>query len=398
MTCIYCGAVSGPVCFACTRDRGDRVGYGSRAPGDEEPLAPIGHSQAKPQPTKRTGPWASEPTPRPVLHLSRLAGRYAKFWHRYEEFRRDRKRLGDWPPWCYCPLAGSYAIVSGGGDNRVPLDRSHLIAELGGLAAWRPTKGIYRFDLDLGKALVDTPLEGELPREILHRLPEWCVYVETTGLVEGVEGFFAHLEHDAGDGRTELRLLLDYGPDDAPQLAAVPLHLVEGGLVASVQAMADEAASQAALEGVGWTSALARGVVRDLAGRVRPLVSLLLYLCSEEPDYAGDDRPRIPRLTKTAKGMRMPTADAPRTWDVGLRIGAAIRAAREVPERADEGGQFDGNGVAHRRPRGHLRRAHWHTYWTGKGKAVPALRWLFPMMVNANSPDGLPAVVRKVRE
>ena len=86
------------------------------------------------------------------------------------------------------------------------------MARLGALAAWRPTQGIYRFDSSLYNAVIDTPLTGDLPCEILHRMPEWCVYVETPGLRwlgAGLYGFFAHMEWDAGTGREELRLLLD---------------------------------------------------------------------------------------------------------------------------------------------------------------------------------------------
>ena len=31
-------------------------------------------------------------------------------------------------------------------------------------------------------AVRDTPVEGDIPCEVLHRLPEWCVYVETPGM------------------------------------------------------------------------------------------------------------------------------------------------------------------------------------------------------------------------
>jgi len=31
--------------------------------------------------------------------------------------KREDRDLPDWPEWCYCPLAGAYAVVSGGGSN-----------------------------------------------------------------------------------------------------------------------------------------------------------------------------------------------------------------------------------------------------------------------------------------
>jgi hypothetical protein len=67
---------------------------------------------------------------------------------------------------------------------------------------------------------------------------------------------------------------------------------------------------------------------------------------------------------------------------VGYRLGAAIRAAQASPQHSESGG-------THARPRPHIRRAHWHGYWTGP-RAKPAkerkfvLRWLAPIPVNVS--------------
>lgn len=42
-------------------------------------------------------------------------------------------------------------------------------------------KGIYRFDPDIYKEVLNTPFTGDLPHEIFFNLPEWCVYIETPG-------------------------------------------------------------------------------------------------------------------------------------------------------------------------------------------------------------------------
>jgi hypothetical protein len=48
-------------------------------------------------------------------------------------------------------------------------------------------------------------------------------------------------------------------------------------------------------------------------------------------------------------------------------------------------------------PRPHIRRAHWHTYRIGKGRAERRMRWLAPVAVKLADPDGLAANVRPVR-
>lgn len=308
----------------------------------------------------------SAPLPRALQHLTAVSQAYPKFWRTYERLFEVRGRnLPDWPRWCYCPLAGAYGVVSAGSDSMLSPTKLLDVSRVGALAAWRPTKGIYRFDRDLGEALVETPLDGELPHEVLQRLPEWCVYVETSGLVAGLHGFFAHLEWDANDGRQELRLLLDR--DDG--LLPIALHLVPGGLVASIQAFEREALAQWAAHGAQPWMQPPPMPTRQLVATLAPLVSLLLYLCSESPDYGDREPPTHP----SRKGHR--TATEPRSWDVGVRIGAALRGARERPAEPGDG--------THARPRPHVRAAHWHLYWTGPKTAPqkPALRWLSPILV-----------------
>ncbi|MCK7579293.1 MAG: hypothetical protein MZV65_28555 [Chromatiales bacterium] len=70
-----------------------------------------------------------------VAHLRAVSRDYPGCWKAYDQFRQDRRELGDWPEWCYCPMAAAYAIVSGGGSNRLGLDRIGEVARLSALAA-----------------------------------------------------------------------------------------------------------------------------------------------------------------------------------------------------------------------------------------------------------------------
>lgn len=335
-------------------------------------------------------------------HLRSVAARYPHAWDAIADFRASRAELGGWPAWCYCPLAGALAIASGGRDiTRQPLtpNEAAAVSVIGGLAAWRATQGIYRIDPDLLGALWETPLDGDLPAELLYRLPEWCVYVETPGRnTEGLalHGFFAWLECDANDGRGELRILRDApGPDGQALLLPLIVHLGHGTLAACVSAALDETERQARRHGE-WNDTMRR--VTDYT-RVQaqallgPIVSLLLYLCSEAAevrDARGSDRlPRYQRPVQTRRGAKWIPPNAPTTWEVGWRIGAALREAH-ARERAAPG---DG---AHASPRTHLRRAHWHTYIMGpKSDATKQrrdLRWLHPILVGSG--DVVPTIHR----
>jgi hypothetical protein len=130
---------------------------------------------------------------------------------------------------------------------------------------------------------------------------------------------------------------------------------------------------------------------------VPSLVSLVLYLCSENAEIresgGGHRRPAHPEPKKTKKGLRLFAPDRPTHWEVGYRLGAALR--RESTARSAD----DATGT-HARPRPHIRRAHWHSYWLGKSNEPDArrvvLKWLPPIAVNVHDPDDLTTTVRDV--
>lgn len=72
------------------------------------------------------------PAPRPTTHISDVRRRYPHAFDQMREFRNAKGRgLPDWPDWCWVPMAGGYAVVSGGGPNRVPVEKVPDIALVG---------------------------------------------------------------------------------------------------------------------------------------------------------------------------------------------------------------------------------------------------------------------------
>lgn len=323
----------------------------------------------------------AEPEIHPALgHLRAVSRDYPGCWKQFDHFRQSREALGGWPEHVYCPMAVAYAIIAGGAGRTVPLLASPDISRLAALAAWRPTQGIYRFDRDLFEALARTPVSGELPCELLHRLPAWAVYVEApTDLhdVLGWRGFFAHLEYDPNHGSEELRLLID----TSDGLLPVPLHLGPWDLGTALARAGERASAHREALGLG---AIQPGHLSRLAGLYAPMVSLLLYLCAEEADYA---RPPWPRPKRTKERLwRLFPAKHPSEIPVGVRLGAALRAHRE----AEQGGALTGGA------------AHWHAFWKGPrdGERERFVKWLAPIGVGFDLQGGAApgAVVRPVKD
>lgn len=342
---------------------------------------------------------------RPREHLAR-ANRsvLGAAWALVDRARAERRPDdADWPPYVWLPLELAGAIVAEAWREErpesLPSTQPEMIdiltrqaSELAALSGWRATQGIYRFDQILLENLLATPLEGDLPADALRRLPEWCVYVEappamTVASNQGpvrLHGSFAWVDRERGGGDI-LTLALD--AEGVPlSVMHVPLR---GTLVESIDSVAQQ-----------WRTNVADGSAYampppDFAARAaetaRPILSMLLYLCADNADLGGE-RPSRPTPTKTKRGSRMFPPDRPRTWDVGVRIGAAIRSAQ-----SEVRGDGDG-GDARAGPRPHIRRAHWHHFWRGprEGARELIVRWLPPTLVAADG-SSLPAVVRPVQ-
>jgi hypothetical protein len=313
---------------------------------------------------------------RPRAHVAVAKHYYPDAWQLADKFRAGRgTHYPDWPNWCFLPIAAGLGIIAeDAGIDLMELPRLYPMrvtdaARLTALATWRVTQGIYRFDPAVYEAVRGTPLTGDIPDEVLYRLPEWCVYVETPGL-SGQHGFFAHLEHDHS-GRPELRLLLD--TDE--MLVPVPIHLGKLSLAHAVASAEHEALQQAQQWGLPFhLEQLRPNEARGWAAELAPMVNLLLYVCTQASEISnGNRRPALPVPKQTRHhGKRFFPPDSPTTWDVGIRIGNALRAALK-------NGQ---TGVTHPHagPRAHIRRAHWHGYWCGRDETRRfELRWMPPI-------------------
>jgi hypothetical protein len=322
--------------------------------------------------------------------LSSCARDYPQAWAQIAMFRSKRGREGfpRWPDYVYVPMAGSYAVVSGGSETPLKAQAAVDISRVCALSSWRMTRGIYRFDRTLFDQVWETPVEGRIPIDVLYRLPEWCVYIETPG--KSFPGFFTHLEWVPDTAVEELRLLLNLGDTLYP----IALHLTGGDIVSALDASLAESNFQLSRHG-GSPVQIDHSHVREFARTISPLVSLVLYLCAVNGkirDAKGTERqPKNPGATKIKGGKKMFAASGATTWEVGYRMGAALRAAEAREPSESQGG-------THSKPRPHVRRAHWHAYWTGI-KTAPqksVIKWLSPILVGVEDAESLPGVIRPV--
>jgi hypothetical protein len=257
---------------------------------------------------------------------------------------------------------------------------------LGALIAWRPTKGIYRFHPGLYDAVTATDLTGDVPSELLTRLPGYAVYIEAPGLLffdKKIIGFWAYLSSAAKQNAVELVPLF---ADGSAHGLSVPLghHPVSDLARLALAAMFEESNMEYEPTADEW---------QRLNACLSSMFSLLLYLCSEKPEIDGWTPP-VPQAKFFGGQRRWLQAKSVHAWDVGLRLGAALDLAKQRDAEQDHSTRT-GAGVP---VRPHIRRAHWHSFWVGKrGEQTISLRWLPPIPVNVGENTELPAVIHPVK-
>lgn len=278
------------------------------------------------------------------------------------------------------------------------------------LATWRISQGIYRFDPDVYSSLIASVISGDIPGDLLLRLPERCIFVETPGLnfifTQGdqspIHGVWTRIESIPGTGALALVMqpLLEsvVKTDTFLHAFRIPasgqISLWDDLIIKNTLTMSNMQTDD------GHN---ARGIRDNIALSrkwILPTLNLIIYICSENSEIGtGINRPHSTSPRATKKGARFFPADAPTKWDVATRLGVALR------------------GVASREPslasrlssevRPHIRRAHWHGVRVGPlkrddGSLIPSderkfeLRWLPPIPVKVRCFDDLPATIRPI--
>ena len=324
-------------------------------------------------------------------------------------------------------------------DYQAYTNWAELISQtLNAVAGWRCTKGIYSVHPEILGAIKNTPTEKSLPIESLMYLPEWSLYLPLPlqmngGDVGGVFVFHNFNSADLVEQTVDEALANESDGELATGMRKLMDRLVDVGLSWSLDLKflvidtegrpifiteipllpfsGDEFFFNHGLDvhldaarEWDWKGAYNCFVIMpyDAMNRQRQIIkddlyfiiSVLLYIVSitsVEPD-GNDGQPKFPEPTITKRGPRFFPPDEPKVWEVSYRIGAEIAMAKS--------GNYSSEGGAGHTVRPHIRRAHWHRFWTGS-RSEPENRklvvhWLPPMVVASDTVEDIIPTVRPV--
>lgn len=347
----------------------------------------------------------------------------------YVAFGEGGLAAGEWPEEYLLPKQAWLGLLNYLSSTTHDAGPQPNFDELRFLGTWAKTQGIYRFDEEIMEELLGSPPEGDLPAELLRRLPEWCLYIELPNLelFSGIQcrgawvmnefvldGGGAHKPESEPVSQHALSIMFDpWLPSGirSPQPITVSVPLgpwTLDSVMERYRAGVMEHVDDPLIAKMGLRSepAEVRGMLGGVAKLVPKIVSLALYIATQN-DIGNKlgERPVRPVPQKTKKGVRMYDPSTPRIWDVGVRMGAELRQAKQVIEAAKAAGSIGGA------VRPHIRKPHWHSFRTGpmkteQGEPIPAsmrdlvVHFIPSLQVNfapGMTRDDLPAVIHRVR-
>ena len=341
----------------------------------------------------------------------------AKVPNSYEMANQYRKsRVAEdrsWPEWCDLPrnvINKIYNHDYRNMDKGIYLARIHIneksIHELAAALSWTRYKTICRFDEELSALLARQALDGDIPLQLLSFLPYPCMFVECNTQIGDKKsiGFFTWLEVAFDKGR-KLQMLHLFDNGQTKQFSLI----LGGNLETAMQLTYWETTSSQKLRSntvsMLLSDDLEESVSTSLDVEIPEIDSIekanlsgwlnhLLYLCSEKPDMADIETLKKRRTYDSAGAVKRVA-----TVDVGTRVGAAIRKAKQSQNRRNSIGMKYKNEGFQKSMAPHIRRAHWHRYWVGPrdGKRKMILRWIPPTAINIEDDKEFSSVIRDVK-
>lgn len=208
---------------------------------------------------------------------------------------------------------------------------------------WSKYKQEFTFNKELATEIVDLELPDNLPKEVLMCPPFPILYIQDPTENDLSDGWYFMLENDV----LMIMAIKDMGDNRNVNFKTWALDFKVGTHL----------------------NQIIKFEKRDGLDSLRRALNLYLYLCSDKPEFSPPQK-----VDKAIKdGSRWKKKDSFLVC-VGERIGRYLKESKRSASLSA------GDGVA---KIGHIRRAHWHHYWTGKkDNQKLILKWVHPVLVN----------------
>lgn len=256
---------------------------------------------------------------------------------------------------------------------------------------WRNTLSIYQIDGAIIESVAKSPIPDDTPISIYAHLPEWVSYIEiqneaavrieTNGGTDVVNliGFWAGINYNYDTQQKVLCLTPHFdGLSNTAYDCYQPILLpIADGLTVK------QAVNIFYKCGLSSTETMSDNHRKDFA-MCYIMLSCLLWLCAEKPDISNINdiivtrtdiaKPKFGINKKT--GAFIPPSQAT-LYYIGKRLGGEVRQMKDQLER-------DGETKQAGRKRPHIRKGHWHGFWSGPRDEARKykVQWIPAIFVN----------------
>lgn len=263
------------------------------------------------------------------------------------------------------------------------------------LAGWRKAKTVYDFSPALADELIKSAQSEEIniPLSAL-ALPYWAIYIKPNIKKWDIDGFFVYynegIPNKNGKNIKELRFTpLSKNGDALPTIYLVQNEqkdiCVKDAITAILNKVNIEDSYQA-----HYFHMFSESSGKELGKIAAQMIFLVLYLSAVNADLKRD----LTQPFKRTKQVRDIAREVKHIY-VGDEMAIRIKKMREHPAARTGGEPL---GSHHRPPATHVRRAHWHAFRTGKGRKKIQVKWLAPVIVNADGEQKNIVTINKVDE
>lgn len=312
------------------------------------------------------------------------------------DFLTESAKTPEWDERCLVPIGLSLALFPDYESVSFAKKSAMLIQALkfSALAPWRLDKEVFEFSEELQSLLFEQAEEDDMdiPGEILGYLPYRAFYVRFASPISDrwykLDGFFVHHEWDVQRGG-ELALRFLFLSTDL-KIGGIEIKL-------SAKSLSENFSIIREISDKNFEK-MADKTVNDVPTTILPSQSLIkkalelvLYICSQNADVIASPKQAT---YKPKRGKIEDRYAEVKTWDVGVRLAPKIRLSRSLESKKSVG-----EHKTHASPRAHMRRGHWHHYWTGPkgGERKLILKWTAPMLIGGVD-ENSPAVIHRVND
>jgi hypothetical protein len=239
------------------------------------------------------------------------------------------------------------------------------------LLTWQYSKSIYKFNDNIYNSLTKNEINGVFPVDVIYRLPYHCIYLDLEGReIRGstLHGVWVRLDYNKKLSKHMICFCVNnnkLGENDKLICSSYSVILDKNNIINLLKESFIEA------QKLFSNSHLTTDFYSEYESEAKVFLSLILYICSDEPDIICQDKVKTEHQwsVKTRHGQKLLPAPKVRIFNVGEEISKKIQEVNSY-ESGDKS------------VRAHIRKAHWHGYWVGKGRTEFKYNWVYPVIVN----------------